>query len=177
MRDLPRRVLVTLAAGAALLLAVVAGTSAVGATSAAWTNDVRFAAPASSGTWTAANSCVALAANGTPAVGGSCVITGISLAAPWGTPGDRQTNGHVRVTSSSTYVSFSVDLRPALPTGWSWSTSAIVNGNGSYTTTAGYACSSLPALSGRTNPNWSTLEIYVVLFEKRSSAPGTLNCA
>lgn len=179
LRGRTRWVLVTLSTCAALLLALAAGTSAVRSTSAAWTNDARAAAAASSSTWSvaSANTCVALAPNGTPAPGGTCTVTGISLAAPWGAVGDRQTNGRVQVTSSSTYVSFSVDLRPALPTGWSWSTSAIVNGNGGYTTTPGYACASLPTLTGRTNPAWSIPEIYLVLVEKRSSASGTLNCA
>jgi hypothetical protein len=175
--DLRRRLIVATLALAALLLGAFGGT--VHATSAAWTNDAWSSVAASSSTWTVAggNTCVALKADGTPAPGGTCSITGISLVVPWGATGDRQTNGRVTVTSSSTYVSFSVDLRPAVPADWSWGTSAIVNGNGGYTTTAGFACSSLPSLTGRTNPAWSTLEIYVVLFEKRSSASGALLCA
>lgn len=172
-----RWAVVTVIAATCLVLGVV-GATAVQVTSAAWTNDAWSSVSATTGTWpsASANTCVALKADGSAMPGGTCAVTGVSLATPWGAAGDRQTNGHVLVSASSTYVSFSVELRSAVPADWNWSTSAVVNGNGSYTASSGLACSSLPALTGRSNPTWSTVEIYVVLFEKRSSASGALNC-
>lgn len=125
-----------------------------------------------------ATGCVALNSSGDPAPGGSCTITGLSLATPWGNGGvgHRQTNGHVLVSSSSPYISFTVDLRSGLPANWVWSTSGTVQ-VAHYTPTAGYGCNSLPILSGRTNADWGKMDFYVVLFENRAEATDPLNCS
>ena len=129
-------------------------------------------------TWTytppPTTSCVALSSSGTPQPGGSCTITGLSFSAPWDSLGNRQTNGHVNVTSSSAYISFSVDLRAALPVDWNWSTSGTLS-RSHYIPTPGYACSSLPMLTGTTNPGWGRIDLYIELVENRAGK--TVNCA
>ena len=121
--------------------------------------------------------CTALSSTGAPQPGGSCTITGLSFGKPWGGVGHRQTNGHVNVTSSSPYISFSADLTAGLPANWSWGTSGTVSGGAHYTLTSGYACSSLPILTGTTNPNWSSVDLYVVLYENTADAGSALTCA
>ncbi|KQR12032.1 hypothetical protein [Cellulomonas sp. Leaf334] len=107
-----RRTFLTVAVAAALFLAVAVGTSAIGATSAAWTNDARAAAAASSGTWSAAGvGCVVTDSAGNPVPGPTCQVA-------FGPDTDGSANWNIKATVSTTsatpvYWKLTVDFAAA----------------------------------------------------------------
>ncbi|GEL99525.1 hypothetical protein [Cellulomonas terrae] len=107
-----RRTSLVVAVAAASMLAVTAGTSAIGATSAAWTNGARAAAAASSGTWSAAGvGCVVTDSAGNPIPGPTCQV-----AFGPDTDGSADWNIKATVSTSSTtpvYWKLTIDFAAA----------------------------------------------------------------
>ena len=85
------------AAAACLLLVTVAGVSAIGETSAAWTNTAWSSAAASSGTWstTATPGCVVTDSAGNPITGPTCQVA-------FGPDTDGSADWNIKATVSTT---------------------------------------------------------------------------
>ncbi|MET0788728.1 MAG: hypothetical protein ABWY33_05735 [Cellulomonas sp.] len=172
-----------LTAFVAVVLAAAAGLVETEPTSAAWVNNVHVSASATTGTWsTTANGCTVVRLVGgveTPSPTATCTVSGVQMQKGgwWGTAPARQTNLDISFTSTGAvypdYFRFTVDLSttPGLPSGWSWSTSGIGDGN----LVVRSACSVLPSLTASTPATWGPpTTIYTPLYENRSG--NTVSC-
>jgi len=171
------------AAATCLLLGGLAGSSAVGTTSAAWTNDAWASAAASTGTWVTAptSSCVVLNAAGNPVTSKPCTITSLrAVDNNDGSPvGQRRAHMYLRLSTaplaSGETLRFTVDLRTAtgLPSNWVWSNAGVTAGN--LIASPGFACSSLPWLTAFA-PSWASggADVYFVLLENRTGQSGLI---
>lgn len=88
--------------------------------------------------------------------GKSCTAS-VAVRDYWGTVGSRSANVDVAFTytgaSYPDYFRFTVDLRTAgLPAAWSWTTAGTSGGN--LILAPSYRCSSLPILTGSSDPSW-----------------------
>ncbi|CAN5230642.1 hypothetical protein BH11ACT1_BH11ACT1_16040 [soil metagenome] len=89
--------------------------------------------------------------------GKRCTVTDLTAVNVWGTAGTRQANVNIGFSYTGAtypdYVKFTVDMATAgLSTSWSWASSGTRGGNLLVSST--YRCSSLPILTGSSDPGW-----------------------
>ncbi len=112
--------------------------------------------------------------------GSTCTVTGLTVDSSWGTVGSRMANVSIAFSYSGAtypdYFKFTVDMTTAtgLPAGWNWATSGTNGGN--LVLSPSYHCSSLPILSGSSDPGWGpTNGFQFQIVEKRAGQ--TVTCA
>jgi len=112
--------------------------------------------------------------------GKSCTVSGLSVAGKaWGQVGSRRSNVDVAFTFTGAthpdYFKFTIDMGTAgLPADWSWSNAGTAGGN--LLLSSAYRCSSLPILTGSSNPSWGPTNGFQFQVDEDRSA-SDITCA